>query len=153
VEEFIPGTEVTVGAVGNNPPRVLGVMEVVPRRGRHPDFMYSLEVKRDWEALVKYECPPQLPASCIKEIEAATATLFKALGCRDLARLDFRIDPSHRVYFLEANPLPGMGVYSDLPILAGLVGWNYGQLVENVLNAALERCGLSRSQHAHSTSL
>jgi D-alanine-D-alanine ligase len=153
VEEFIPGTEVTVGAVGNNPPKVLGVMEVVPRQGRHPDFMYSLEVKRDWEALVTYQCPPQLPQSCIRDIEAATVTLFKALGCRDLARIDFRIDASHRVYFLEANPLPGMGVYSDLPILAGLVGWSYDQLVANVLDAALQRCGLGQAQHANRAGL
>ena len=94
-----------------------------------------------------------MPDSCIKDIEAATVTLFKALGCRDLARMDFRIDPSHRVYFLEANPLPGMGVYSDLPILAGLVGWSYDQLVENILNAALERCGLGQPQHAYRSGL
>ncbi|MBM3943502.1 MAG: D-alanine--D-alanine ligase [SAR202 cluster bacterium] len=149
VEEFISGAEVTVGVLGNQPPRVLAVMEVVPRQGRHPDFMYSLEVKRDWEALVRYQSPPELPAACIKDIEDATIAAYQALGCRDLARLDFRIDANHRPYFLEANPLPGMGVYSDMPILAALAGMSYQQLVEQILDAAIQRCGLAQTQHAH----
>jgi len=149
IEEFVPGTEVTVGVVGNTPPRVLGVMEVVPRTGQDENFMYSLEVKRNWQELVFYRCPPQLPGPCIREIETASLTLYKALGCRDLARLDFRVDPNHQVYFLEANPLPGLGSYSDLPIIASLAGWNYSNLIETILNSALERCNLARVSHAH----
>ncbi len=149
VEEFVPGTEVTVGVVGNTPPRVIEVMEVVPRTGQDENFMYSLEVKRNWRELVSYRCPPQLPGPCIKEIETAALTLYRALGCRDLARLDFRIDPHHRVHFLDANPLPGLGSYSDLPIMASLAGWTYSQLIETILNSALERCGLTRVAHAH----
>ncbi|MCI0438376.1 MAG: D-alanine--D-alanine ligase [Chloroflexi bacterium] len=150
VEEYIAGTEITVGVVGNAPPRVVGVMEVVPRLASKADFMYTLEVKRDWERQVAYRCPPELPASCIAELEAAALALFKVLGCRDMARLDFRVDAENRVYFLEANPLPGLSpLYSDLPVMAGLCGWSYTRLIETILNSALERTGLARSQNAN----
>ncbi len=150
VEEFIPGREVTVGVVGS-PPQVLGVMEVAPQTGADDNFMYTLEVKRAWRETVFYRCPPQLPAQCVREIEAAALTLFKALGCRDIARFDFRIDSAHRVYFLEANPLPGLGSYSDVPLMAGLMGWSYNTLIENILNSALARHSLLEAQHAHRT--
>ncbi len=153
VEEFIPGAEVTVGVIGNDPPRVVGVMQVVPQQGLDDTFMYTLEVKRNWRQMVFYHCPPQLPAACVQEIENAAITLFRALGCRDVARLDFRIDGNSCVYFLEANPLPGLGDYSDLPIMTALAGWDYSQLLETILNSALERYGLLLPRHAHSTSL
>jgi D-alanine-D-alanine ligase len=154
VEEFIPGREVTVGIVGNNPPRVVGAMEVVPLNGTGNGFMYSLEVKRDWRRQVSYRCPPDLPGECVTRIEQAALTVFHALQCRDMARIDFRIDGLNRPFFLEANPLPGLSpVPSDLPIMAGLVGWTYSQLIENILHAALQRCRLLEvaERHAHHT--
>src|SRR5262249_38772942 len=59
IEEFIEGDELTVGLVGNQPPEILGIMRVVPR-DRVGTFIYSIEVKRDWERQVRYECPAQL---------------------------------------------------------------------------------------------
>ena len=46
VEEFIAGAEVTVG-VGGSPVRIIGTMRVLPRHGHDPNFIYSLEVKRE----------------------------------------------------------------------------------------------------------
>ena len=47
VEEFIDGDEVTVGIIGNSPPKLVGMMRVVPKKqAKH--FVYSLEVKRDY---------------------------------------------------------------------------------------------------------
>jgi D-alanine-D-alanine ligase len=149
VEEFIPGTEITVGLVGNSPPRVVGVMEVVPQTGTDGNFMYTLEVKRNWRQLVFYRSPPDLPGPCVQEIEHVALKLFRELGCRDLARLDFRIDRDNHPYFLEANPLPGLGGNSDLPIMAELSGWSYTQLIQTILNAALQRNGLGDPQNAH----
>ncbi len=61
VEEFIAGDEVTVGMVGN-PPAVIGAMRIVPRQSTL-FFVYSLEVKRDWQNLVDYESGTQLKTS------------------------------------------------------------------------------------------
>jgi len=150
VEEFIDGEEVTVGLVGNSPPKVVGIMRVVPLR-KTDYFVYSLEVKRDWESLLTYECPAQLGQDVLHGIADSSLRAFEALGCRDLARMDFRIGEDGTPYFLEVNPLPGLNPKSgDLPIMAGKVGWSYENLISTILGAALRRCcGATHEQDRH----
>ncbi|MEW6033304.1 MAG: D-alanine--D-alanine ligase [Chloroflexota bacterium] len=139
VEEFIAGDEVTVGIVGNSPPRVLGIMRVLPK-GCAGNFVYSLEVKRDWENLVEYECPAQLEPGVLRRIVESSLKAFEALGCRDFARLDFRVNAEGIPYFLEINPLAGLNPRSsDLPIMARKLGLSYGDLVAAILDSAVER--------------
>lgn len=138
VEEFIPGDEVTVGIIGNTPPTVLGMMRILPRN-RADYFLYTLEVKRDYLNLVDYECPAQLEEKVLTEIVAASLKAFTLLGCRDFARLDFRVSPEGMSYFLEINPLPGLGTHSDLVIMALKLGWRYEELINTILSAAVER--------------
>ncbi|MDM8000899.1 MAG: D-alanine--D-alanine ligase [Dehalococcoidia bacterium] len=143
VEEFINGEEVTVGLVGNSPPRIVGIMRVVPLK-KADYFVYSLEVKRDWESLLTYECPAQLAPRVLQDIADSSLRAFEALGCRDFARMDFRISSDGTPYFLEVNPLPGLNPKSgDLPIMARKVGWNYEGLISAILGAALQRCGVA----------
>src|SRR5262245_38924159 len=139
VEEFIAGDEVTVGLVGNGSPQVIGVMQVVPLGLADPrQFIYSIEVKRDGERRVRYQCPPYAPA-LLQSITETARQGWEVLGCRDVARLDFRLD-GEKVYFLEANPLPGLNPRSsDLVLLARLVGWSHAQLVTAILQAAIDR--------------
>src|SRR5262249_14993730 len=148
VEEFIAGDELTVGMVGNLPApsgatrcAVVGVMRVLPvvptRR-----LVYSLEVKRDSRRQVRYECPARLPSEVRGRVERAAFAAFQALGCRDVARVDFRLRGGVP-YFLEVNPLPGLNPESsDLVILARLAGWTYERLIGAVLDAALARAEL-----------
>jgi D-alanine-D-alanine ligase len=138
LEEFITGDEVTVGITGNSPPKILGLMRILPRKNEGP-FIYSLEVKRDWKVLVDYECPACLREKVLDDISTASLKAFKALGCRDFARLDFRVSPEGIPYFLEINPLAGLGTYSDLVIMAIKMGWTHEELICAVLDAALER--------------
>jgi D-alanine-D-alanine ligase len=138
VEEYLSGDELTVGIVGNRPPRVVGVLRVVPL---HPDerFVYSLEVKRDYLQRVRYECPPRLPPGRLRAVEEAALRVFRTLGCRDVARIDFRLHDG-KPYFLEVNPLPGLNPESsDLVILSRLAGWSYEQLIERILQASVDR--------------
>jgi len=138
VEEFVEGDELTVGIIGNAPPRILGAMRIVPRTPS-ARFIYSLEVKRDFERQVFYEHPPQLSAEVMEFTEKAALAAFAALGCRDVARVDFRVK-SGVPYFLEINPLPGLNPEtSDLVILARLAGQSHQSLVQQILQAALER--------------
>jgi len=142
VEEFISGEEVTVGLLGNNPTRITGIMHVVPRQ-KSADFVYSLEVKRNWQQMVQYECPARFDESVLNKIQDSCLKAFKTLGIRDLARMDFRISPDGTPYFLEVNPLPGLNPKSgDYIIMAEAMGWSYHSLIGAVLNAAIERCGL-----------
>jgi D-alanine-D-alanine ligase len=151
VEEFIRGEELTVGVIGNGTPRVIGILRVVPVRPTDR-FIYSLEVKRDWERQVRYECPARLPSETIRVVEKAALNVYRALGCRDVARIDFRLRDGIP-YFLEVNPLPGLNPESsDLVILARQAGWTYAQLIESILQAALTRqetpCALKDSAPA-----
>ena len=138
MERVIIGDEVTVGIIGNSPPKVLGVMRVLPKQ-RNDYFLYTVEVKRNYLELVDYECPAGLEEKVLQRIQTASLKAFEALGCRDFARLDFRISAAGVPYFLEINPLPGLGTHSDLIIMARKLGWNHGQLISALLNAALER--------------
>jgi len=139
VEEFIAGEEVTVGIVGNHPPRVVGIMRIIPKK-ENDCFVYSLEVKRQWESIVDYECPPQLKASILQEITDTSLKIFKVLGCRDFARLDFRLSQNGLPYFLEINPLPGLNPRSsDLPIMAAKMGLTYQYLISAILHSTIER--------------
>ena len=138
VEEFIDGDEVTVGMLGNAPPGVLGIMRILPRK-KEKNFIYSVEVKRDWRALVEYECPAQLPAGVIETLKIFSLKAFEVLGCRDFARIDFRVGRDGLPYFIEINPLPGLGDYSDLVIMAIKLGWTQEGLIQAILNAARER--------------
>jgi D-alanine-D-alanine ligase len=138
VEEFIRGDELTVGIIGNAPPRIVGIMRVLPRKQTR-DFIYGLEVKRDYLRQVRYECPARLPAAVSHDVERAALTVYHALGCRDVARVDFRLRDGIP-YFLEANPLPGLNPQSgDLVIMARLAGWDYPQVIEAILQAAVAR--------------
>jgi D-alanine-D-alanine ligase len=138
IEEFISGDEVTVGIIGNSPPKVIGMMRILPRK-KEGRFVYSLEVKRDYLNLVDYECPPQLGGKVVSDIISASLKTFKCLGCRDFARIDFRVGADGTPYFLEINPLPGLGIYSDLVIIALKTGWTYQGLIRAVFEAALKR--------------
>jgi D-alanine-D-alanine ligase len=138
VEEFIDGDEVTVGVIGNAPARVLGIMRVLPKK-KTEHFVYSLEVKRDYVNLVDYECPAGLARDVLDKLEDSSLKAFRALGCRDFSRIDYRISRDGMPYFIEINPLPGLGSYSDLVIMATMLGWTHAGLIQAVLDAALTR--------------
>jgi D-alanine-D-alanine ligase len=147
IEEYIEGDELTVGVIGNDKPQVIGVMRVLPNR-QAQRFIYSLEVKRDWQNQVRYECPAQLPSGRLQAVEEAALKAYRVLGCRDVSRVDFRLRDGVP-YFLEVNPLPGLNPESsDLVILAKLSEWSYEELIRNILHAALTRHGLTSATTA-----
>jgi D-alanine-D-alanine ligase len=138
VEEFIDGDELTVGILGNDPPEILGIMRVMPRQAESR-FIYSLDVKRDFLRQVKYECPARVAPEYLEVVRKVALTVYQLLGCRDVARIDFRLKDGVP-YFLEVNPLPGLNPdTSDLVIMARLCGWSYERLIETIFQAALTR--------------
>ena len=147
VEEYIKGREITVGLIGNNPVQILGLMEIVNKKNPGEDFFYSLQVKRNWQNLVYYEFPPKIPSSLDVKIKRYATLAFKELGCRDIARVDFRISEYNEPYVLEVNPLPGLSPdYGDLVIMAQKNGMTYDDLILNILKSAFSRHGLKMPQ-------
>ena len=141
IEEFCEGEEFTVGIIGNDSPRVVGVMQIRHRTLPADEFLYSLEVKRDWENQVEYLVPPPVTAGCLAALEKLALGCYAALGCRDVSRVDLRLKGGVP-HFIEVNPLPGLSpTYGDLPILAGRMGWTHRELVLAIVQQALERTG------------
>jgi D-alanine-D-alanine ligase len=138
IEEFIDGDEITVGIIGNAPARLVGMMRILPRK-KEKHFVYSVEVKRDYVNLVDYESPVKLPEKILEKLEQYSLKSFKVLGCRDFSRVDFRVGRNSVPYFIEINPLPGLGTYSDLIIMGVKMGWTHEGLIGAVLDTAIER--------------
>jgi D-alanine-D-alanine ligase len=139
VEDYISGREFTVGLLGERRPKVLPPMEVVFLSGdQHP--VYSFEYKQDSSSKIRYDVPAKLEPPQLRALERAARECFIALGCRDVARVDFRMDEQGKVYFLECNPLPGLTPgWSDLVLIAKAAGIEYNALISEILSGAIRR--------------
>ncbi|HEY1408648.1 MAG TPA: hypothetical protein VF434_06895 [Promineifilum sp.] len=165
VEHFIEGREVTVGMVGNlttpvarrlpddhEAPRISRGLHFFPPlevdMSRYPAEeagVYTSRIKTELVHTFHYLCPAPLPAEAVDELNWLAAATFRVTGCFDVARVDFRLD-SHdndKPYILEINPLPGLNPgYSDLPLEAKAGGWTFDELVNRILEEAVDRYGL-----------
>jgi len=138
VEEYVAGRELTVAVLGS-PPRVLPLLEVV-FLGDPPTPVYSFRMKLRFVPEVRYEAPARLTEADRAAVEAAALECFAALGCRDVARLDFRLGADGEVTFLECNALPGLAPgWSDLCLAAEAAGIAYPDLIAEILGGALAR--------------
>lgn len=144
IEQYIDGREFTVGLIGNGENiRVFDPMEIVYSKPRGNYRIYSYEVKRNFRDHITYRCPPDISDVLKENMLHEADEIYHILGCRDFARIDFRIAPDERIYLIEVNPLPGLAPnYSDLPMLAAFNGIAYNDLICHVLYCALERYGM-----------
>jgi D-alanine-D-alanine ligase len=140
IEEYIGGREFTVGLLGERRPRVLPPMEIVflDREDKTP--IYSFQHKQDWSDRIRYDAPAKLEPALLEKLKAAARGSFMALGCRDVARIDFRMDDKGRIYFIECNPLPGLTPgWSDLVLIAQGAGLDYRGLIGEIMAPAIRR--------------
>ena len=140
VEEYLPGREFTAGIVGTgHAARVIGVMEIEIRQPSGA-AVYSYETKEQCEQLVKYS---RLDACPLRdEVNDLALKAYRALECRDAARVDIRCDRSGKPCFIEVNPLPGLHpTHSDLPMIATQEGISYARLIESIIRNAATRLG------------
>lgn len=145
VEEFLPGREFTVAIIGNERPYIFPPMEInysnVPE---HHGNIYSRQFKEQWFEDKYYTCPAPVSLEIEKQIKDTALKTFRVLGCRDLARIDMRLDRNGIPNVIEVNPLPGLAPdYSDYPRIAQKMGWSYEELINAILACALKRYGLS----------
>ncbi len=168
VERFIEGREVTVGVVGNltspvawrlpedlEAPRISRGLHFFPPlevdMSRYPEEeagIYTSRIKTELAHQFHYLCPAPLPAELVEELNWLTAATFRVTGGFDVGRVDFRLDAHNndKPYILEINPLPGLNPgYSDLPLEAQADGWTFEQLVNRILDEAVERYGLTEN--------
>ena len=144
IETFLAGREFTVGLLGNGENlQVFPPMEIVYRHPTQDEFsIYSYEIKKNYRQHVDYVCPAKIPEEAAREMTDSARRIFTLLGCRDLARVDFRMDEGGLPYFLEINPLPGLAPdYSDYPMAAEACGIGYEALICRIAEAAIQRIG------------
>lgn len=139
VEEFLSGREFTVALLGEGRPKALPPMEIVYLDGaKWP--VYGYEDKQDWSKRIRYDRPAQVQPALARELERVAKTVFHAMGCRDVARIDLRCDAQGQVNFIECNPLPGLSPgWSDLCLIAESAGMDYRTLIGEILAPALRR--------------
>jgi D-alanine-D-alanine ligase len=138
VESWLPGREFTVGLLGDVRVRVLPPLEVRFTGGEeHP--VYGYLQKKDSRG-VAFDCPAQVDAALGRELERVARAAWTALGCRDVARIDLRLDTSGRPNFIECNPLPGLTPgWSDLCVIAEAAGLDHPALIDAILRPAMRR--------------
>ena len=140
VETFVSGREFTVGVLGERRLTVLPPMEVVFTDPSDPTPIYRFEDKLAANNRIRYDIPARLPQATTAKLTGLARAVFRALGCRDVARIDFRMDAAGRMYFLECNPLPGLTPqWGDLVMIAAAGGLDYRTLIHEILSGALRR--------------
>jgi D-alanine-D-alanine ligase len=140
-EQFVFGREITVGILGNDELRILPIMEVdLGPCPAEEAGIYTSRVKTELYSVPDYLCPAPLEQDLAEELRRLAVGAYRATGCLDVARVDFRLDPHHRPWILEINPLPGLTPrISDLVMIAEADGMSHTQLVNAILDHAWRR--------------
>jgi len=151
VEEFLPGREFTIGILGNRDPIILPIVEILLDKlpkGANP--IYSYEAKWVWDTPDKpldiLRCPADIPSNLEAKLRDIAVKTFRVLRCRDICRIDVRLDRYGEPCIMEVNPLPGLipnpDAHSALPTAARVAGYSYDELICTILWYALERYGM-----------
>lgn len=131
VEEYIEGTEITVGVIGTwKDVQALPVLELVP----HNEF-YDFESKYT-AGMTDFILPARLPENIYKKAQEIALAAHKALGCYGLCRVDMIVGKDNIPYVHDVNTIPGMTDQSDLPAQAKHAGISFDQLVLKILESA-----------------
>ena len=131
-EPFVPGRELTVAVLDNEP---LAVTELKPKAG-----FYDFDAKYT-DGMTEHVCPAEVPDNIAGAMMAMAANAHRYLGCEGASRSDFRWDDrmgEDGIYLLEVNTQPGMTPLSLVPEQGRLKGIGYGELVERIIAEALK---------------
>ncbi len=134
VETYVPGREWTVPIIGTaEEPVALPIVEVRPKVA-----WYDWEAKYSDDAGTDYVFPEDDPAeSALCERARFVALLaFRAVGGRDMGRVDLRVSPEGEVFALENNSVPGCTAHSILPKSAAKAGIPFPELCLRIMEGA-----------------
>ena len=131
-EPFIKGRELTVAVLGDE---AMAVTELKPKAG-----FYDYDAKYT-DGLTVHVCPAEVPDDIAQSMMDIAAKAHRLLGCKGASRSDFRWDDEQGeagIYLLEVNTQPGMTPLSLVPEQARHRGIPYGELVERLIEEALQ---------------
>ena len=144
VEEFIRGRELSVSVIENPGLQALPACEILftdPDPAVWPILTYDAKWKPDTR---EYDqTPPRYPADVAPELAAQLGRLaqraFQVLGCRDYARVDFRVDATGQPYIIELNPNPDISPNAMLSGSLGSAGLRHADFVVTLARRAIAR--------------
>lgn len=144
VEEFISGYEFTVAIIGNENPEVFAPVQTkIDGKLRPGDLFYSFERLKSPER-IDYIFPPLIDEKLQKKIMDSALRVYRAVGCRDFGRIDFRVDDKENIYALEINPLPSLSTEDVFAIIAKSIGIRFAEMIGKIIDAALNRHNLKK---------
>lgn len=132
IEEFIEGREVETAVMGNFLPVVSTVGEIEPTQ----EF-YTYNAKYE-DKTSKLYIPARISQTALQNIRENAIKVYKALGCKGLSRVDFFITKEEKIIFNEINTIPGFTSISMYPKLFEYEGIKYSNLIDKLLQLALE---------------
>lgn len=130
IEEFINGIEVTCAIIGNDNPKALPLVEIVPKK----EF-FDYEAKYD-ERLCDEIVPARISQVLTQKTQKTAVSAYQALGCRGFGRVDMIIKRSD-IYVLEVNTIPGLTPVSLVPKAAKAAGIPYQKLLDQIIKLAI----------------
>jgi len=136
-ETYLGGREFTVGIVGTGAgARIVAVLELLIAKDAEAGI-YGFANKQSLGD--HFACRLADDGEARRAGERALAA-YRALGCRDVARVDMRSDEDGEPHFLEVNPIPGLKAgFSDMAILTELSGRSYDWLIGEIVRSACTR--------------
>ncbi len=135
VEEFIHGKEIEVAVMGNDSP----VASICGEIDSGTEF-YDYEAKYITDTSVAY-IPARIPEDVAEQVRDQAVRIYSAIGCQCLSRVDFFVTyEDNRVVFNEINTIPGFTSISMYPKLFAASGIPYEQLIDELLQLAMEAC-------------
>jgi D-alanine-D-alanine ligase len=138
-EEFIEGREVNVAVLGNYPPQALPVLELVMDDGPRAIYSYETKFKKASGKKVKKICPAKLPPESAAYIQKLAVQAFQVLNVYDYGRVDFRLDQYNQPFILEMNSMASVNPNSSFVTAARKAGLSYDQLINKIIDVAVER--------------
>ena len=108
--------------------------EIIPQH----DF-YSYEAKYIDDNGAKLSIPADISNSAAEKIKELAKKVFLAMECRDLSRIDFFMTDSNEIYVNELNTMPGFTSISMYPKLLEYDGISYKDIVDTLIQSALNR--------------
>jgi D-alanine-D-alanine ligase len=149
VEAYLPGPEYNVGVIALPAPQALPVAEVLfdPEAGRWPILTYAAKwaVGSAEDLSSPVRCPAEIDASLSDRLQHLAVSAFRATGCRDYARVDFRLDTHGEPAILEVNPNPDLDPTAGLARALRAAGMDYGSTLAELARQALARGGRAGS--------
>lgn len=139
VEQRIAGKEITVGLLERHGLEAFPVIEIRTPPGSWYDFEH-----RYTPGLSEHVLPAPLPERQYARVQELAKSAHRALGCRDLSRVDFVVPEDGEPVVLEVNTLPGMTPTSLYPEAARAAGLSFSELVAHLVQRALSRAQPAR---------